>query len=242
MKLDDIKKLHQKKYREAFGYFLVEGEHLVLELEKAAARDPAWRASELFVTSDYAHWPSGLRRHEIGKRQMERIAATQTPPGIMALVPIPRRTPATAVAGERCFYLHEIQDPGNLGTVLRTLSWFGNLRALLSPDSVDPYNPKAVRASMGAIFHVQLELDVPLDSLPGRFDRIACLDLQGDSVQSPAFKSFECYVFGNEARGLPRERIAALNAQRFAIPGAGVMESLNLATAAGIVAYELNRR
>jgi len=64
--------------------------------------------------------------------------------------------------GERAVYLHEIQDPGNLGTILRTLAWFGGFRCLLSPNSVDVHNGKAVRASMGAIFHVAVEIDVPL--------------------------------------------------------------------------------
>ena len=69
--------------------------------------------------------------------------------------------------------------PGNLGTILRTLAWFGSFRCLLSPDSVDVHNGKAVRASMGAIFHVPVEIDVPIDALPARFGRIASLDLQG---------------------------------------------------------------
>ncbi len=90
--------------------------------------------------------------------------------------------------GERAIYLHEIQDPGNLGTILRTLAWFGGFRCLLSPDSVDLHNGKVVRASMGAIFHVPVEIDVPLDSLPARFGRIASLDLQGQSIATPAFR------------------------------------------------------
>lgn len=240
MKLDDIKKLHQKKYRAEFGHFLVEGEHLALELQKAALRNPQLQRAELYVTGAYEHWQSPFRTHLVGERQMAQLADTKTPQGIIAVVPMPSAAPAP-VEGERAVYLHEIQDPGNLGTILRTLAWFGHFRCLLSPGSVDPYNPKVVRASMGAIFHTPLELEIELDGLPERFSRIACLDMQGEPVQSAEFKRFDCYLFGNEARGVPREQLRALNAQPFTIGGSGAIESLNLAATVNMCAYELSR-
>ncbi|WP_312478672.1 TrmH family RNA methyltransferase [Stutzerimonas nitrititolerans] len=241
MKLDDIKKLHQKKYRAEFGHFLVEGEHLLLELQKAALQNPLLQRSELYVTAAYAHWQSLFRTHVISDRQMAQIADTKAPQGIVAVVPMPATVAPAAEPGERVIYLHEIQDPGNLGTILRTLAWFGNFRCLLSPGSVDPYNPKVVRSSMGAIFHAPMELDVELDALRTRFERIACLDMNGDSLQSAGFRTFDCYLFGNEARGVPREQLAALDARPFTIPGCGAIESLNLAATVNICAYELNR-
>jgi len=243
MKLDDIKKLHQKKYRAEFGHFLVEGEHLVLELQKAALLNPLLERSELYVTNAYEQWQSPFKTHLISDRQMAQIADTKTPQGIVALVPMPAggAPVAAPVAGERAIYLHEIQDPGNLGTILRTLAWFGNFRCLLSPGSVDPYNPKVVRSSMGAIFHAPMELDVALDSLRTRFARIACLDMSGEPVQSASFRAFDCYLFGNEARGVPREQLASLKAQPFTIPGCGAIESLNLAATVNMCAYELSR-
>ncbi|HBC02156.1 MAG TPA: RNA methyltransferase [Pseudomonas sp.] len=241
MKLDDIKKLHQKKYRAEFGYFLVEGEHLVLELQKAGLHNPLLQRSELYVTSTYEHWQSPFRTHLISDRQMAQIADTKTPQGIVALVPMSDAPVSAPVAGERAIYLHEIQDPGNLGTILRTLAWFGNFRCLLSPGSVDPYNPKVVRSSMGAIFHAPLELDVALESLHSRFQHIACLDMKGTPVQSPDFKTFDCYLFGNEARGVPREQLLALGAEPFTIAGCGAIESLNLAATVNMCTYELSR-
>ncbi|WP_252275495.1 TrmH family RNA methyltransferase [Pseudomonas subflava] len=240
MKLDDVKKLQQKKYRAEFGHFLVEGEHLVLELQKAAAHNPLLQRSQLYVTAAHEHWQSPFKTHVVSERQMAQISDTKTPQGIVAVVPMPQEA-APVAAGERAIYLHEIQDPGNLGTILRTLAWFGGFRCLLSPGSVDPYNPKVVRSSMGAIFHTPLELDVQLDSLSSRFPRIACLDMQGDSLQSASFKDFDCYLFGNEARGVPREQLSALGAQPFTIAGCGAIESLNLASTVNICAYELNR-
>jgi TrmH family RNA methyltransferase len=106
---------------------------------------------------------------------------------------------------------------------------------------VDVHNGKAVRASMGAIFHVPVEIDVPMEALPARFARIASLDLQGQPIATPAFRDFDCYVYGNEARGLPREALAGMNATPFTIAGTGAIESLNVATTVNICQYELAR-
>jgi RNA methyltransferase, TrmH family len=239
MKFDDVRKLHQKRYREALGYFLVEGEHPVLELQKAAGKNPLLSRAELYVTKEHASWRGPFETHVISGIQMAQISDTRTPQGIIALVPL--LTPPPACAGERVIYLHEIQDPGNLGTILRTLAWFGKFRCLLSPGSVDPHNPKVVRASMGALFHVAVEQDVELQSLRGRFERLACLDVTGEPVQSAGFRDSDCYVFGNEARGLPRDQMSALQARSFNIAGCGALDSLNLASAVNICVYELNR-
>ena len=239
MKFEDIKKLHQKKFREEFGCFLLEGEHLVQELQKAVAHDARLRASEIYLTREYAHWTGPLPIHVINSRDMTRLSETRSPQGIAAVVPL--LVAPAAQAGERAIYLHEIQDPGNLGTILRTLAWFGKFRCLLSPNSVDVHNGKAVRASMGAIFHVPVEIDVPMEALPARFARIASLDLQGLPIAAPEFREFDCYIYGNEARGLPREALAGMNATAFTIAGTGAIESLNVAATVNICQYELAR-
>lgn len=239
MKLDDVRKLQQKKYREQSGHYLVEGEHLVLELQKAAQKRPALRAARLFVSRAHANWQSPFETQVVSDLQMARISDTHTPQGLVAVVPV--LPPPAPRAGEKALYLHEVQDPGNLGTILRTAAWFGGFRCLLGPGSVDPYNPKAVRASMGAIFHVPLEADVALESLRDRYPRIACLDMQGEPVTSAAFRDHDCYLFGNEARGLPAAAIEATGAARFTVPGCGAIESLNLAATVGISLYELRR-
>jgi RNA methyltransferase, TrmH family len=82
---------------------------------------------------------------------------------------------------------------------------------------------------------------VSLESLPQRFQRIACLDLEGEPVTAGEFRGFDCYVFGNEARGLPRERMESLGARAFTIPGTHAIESLNVAASVNISLYELNR-
>lgn len=239
MKFQDIKKLHQKKFRKEYGYFLLEGEHLVQELQKAVAHDARLQASEIYLTREYEHWPSSLPVHLINARHMTQLSDTRSPQGIAAVVPL-LAAPAPQ-PGERAVYLHEIQDPGNLGTILRTLAWFGRFRCLLSPDSVDLHNGKVVRASMGAIFHVPVEIDVPIGVLPARFGRIASLDLHGRAIAAPEFRDFDCYVYGNEARGLPREALAQMNAMSFTIAGKQGIESLNVATTVSICQYELTR-
>jgi TrmH family RNA methyltransferase len=239
VKFEDMKKLHQRKFREQFGCFIVEGEHLVQELQKAAIHDSRLRASEIYLTREYAHWRSELPIHVLNARHMTELSETRSPQGIAAIAPLlaaPAQQP-----GERAIYLHEIQDPGNLGTILRSLAWFGGFRCLLSPNSVDVHNGKAVRASMGAIFHVPVEPDVPLQALPERFPRIASLDLQGRPISAPEFRDFDCYIYGNEARGLPREALSGMNATPFTIAGTGVIESLNVATTVNICQYELTR-
>ena len=243
MKLDDIKKLQHKKYRQAFGCFVVEGEHLVLELQKAAQHNPELLRSELYVTDAFQHWESPFRTQLVSARQFRQLADTETPQGILGVVPIAANAARPGSGGnEKAIYLHEVQDPGNLGTILRTLAWFGGFRLLLSPGSVDPYNPKAVRASLGALFHVPMELDVDAAALSTRFRRCAGLDLHGESTRAANFADFDCYLFGNEARGLPAELLLQLDAKRYAISGSGALESLNLATAVNICAYELSRR
>ena len=239
MKIEDIRKLHQKKFREEAGLFLLEGEHLVLELQKAAARNPALLASEIYCTREFSDWRSPFVTHQVKSLQMQQISETRTPQGIIAVAPL--LTPPPPMPGEKAVYLHQIQDPGNLGTILRTLAWFGNYRCLLSPDSVEPFNGKAVRASMGAILHVPVETDVTIESLPARYGRIAALDMHGESIATPAFGEHQCFVYGNEARGLPKEALALIRARAFTIAGSGEIESLNLAAAVAVCQYELHR-
>ena len=244
MKLDDVKKLHQKKYRSQFGYYLIEGEHLVLELDKANLNEATREKITLYVTTDSQSITEQLQQRYsvklINERQMSQLSGTKTPQGIIACAPLPDEVGHIQSEGERCIYLHEVQDPGNLGTILRSLAWFGGFRLLLSPGSVDPYNAKVVRASMGAIFHVPVELDVKIESLQKRFDSLAYLDMSGNSISDNRFPDFKCYLFGNEARGVPVDALANCNACAFTIKGSGKIDSLNLASAVTLSAYQLS--
>lgn len=252
MTFDELKGLKDKAQREARGFYLAEGEHLVLELAKALARRPELATARILVSHEYASaglpagFPEGLPVETLNARQMSQLSDTRAPQGVMAVVPIlPAPSP---VAGERAIYLHEVQDPGNLGSILRTLAWFGGFRCLLSPDSVDPYNAKVVRASMGAVFTLPFETEVTLDALRRRHARVALMDTGGAPVWSGGFAAAECLMFGNEARGATPQMTALTGGAVYAIPGAAVsgraaadVESLNLAATVAICAYELAR-
>lgn len=239
--MDELKKLHQKKYRMQFDSFLAEGEHLVLELQKAAQSNAALLGSELYVTESYQDWSGPLHKTVVSEKQMTQLSDTRTPQGILARVPITALRSNTSASAQRAIYLYETQDPGNLGTILRTLGWFGGFACLLSPGCVDPFNSKVVRASMGAVFHVPMELDVSLSALASRYDHVACLDMQGAPLTSAAFQQSQCLVFGNEARGVPRAQLDAMGAAIFTIAGSGSVESLNVAAAVNMCVYELHR-
>jgi TrmH family RNA methyltransferase len=240
---EQLRKLQHRKHREELRMFLAEGEHLVIELGKAVARRPELAAARILVTHDYLDaglpdaFPHDLPLETISGRQMDQLRETRSPQGVVAVVPM--LPPLPPAASERVIYLHQIQDPGNLGTILRTLSWFGGFRCLLSPDSVDPYNAKAVRASMGAIFNVPFEADITFATLQQRYARLALLDTRGTSIADEAFTSFDCHVFGSESQGVPPPMLSTLQDATFSIPGGQGVESLNLAATVNICAYEL---
>ena len=240
MKFDELKKLHQKKYREQLGHYLIEGEHLVLELMKAAETRTDLAASTIYLSEDHAPIETSLPVKVISNKQMAELTETDSPQGIVALVPIVPTTTGTQ-QNETVICLYEIQDPGNLGTILRSLAWFGGFRCLLTSNSVDLYNGKVLRASLGAHWHVPIETDVDVTSLPGRFAKIARLDMQGESTRDESFRQFDCYLFGNEARGLPRSLVELVPTTPFTIAGQRSIESLNLASAVNMCAYELRR-
>lgn len=239
MKFDELKKLHQKKYREQFGHYLIEGEHLVLELIKAAESRSDLRTSTIYIREDHAPIDSALSVKVISGKQMTELTETDSPQGIVAVVPILPTATADASMHETAICLYEIQDPGNLGTILRSLAWFGGFRCLLTTNSVDIYNGKVLRASLGAHWHVPIETDVDVGTLANRYARIARLDMQGKSTRDESFADFDCYLFGNEARGLPKFITDGLSTTPFTITGERTIESLNLASAVNMCLYEL---
>lgn len=242
----ELKQLAQKKFRQQAPWFLAEGEHLISELTRASVSNPKLYSSLLLIDENYTgELPPGFAVQTIKSGIMTRISDTRTPQGVIACVPksaLPRSA-QSADSGQAvpAVYLYQVQDPGNLGTILRTLAWFGQYQCLLSPDSVDPFNGKCVRASMGAIYHVPVETQVEPATLSERFARIACLDMKGDSMSSADFRRADCLVFGNEARGLPEWLADNQHCQRFTIAGTGNIESLNLASVLNMAIYERNR-
>jgi TrmH family RNA methyltransferase len=224
-----IKSLGDKKARTATGLFVAEGAKLVDELLR----------SELEVQAVY----------ELSPGEMERISRLKTPSSVVALVRIPTRTfdPQTA-AENLVLALDEVQDPGNLGTIIRLADWFGIRDLVCSPATADAFNPKVVQATMGAIARVRIHctpLPEWLDGLAGRGIPVYGTFLDGEPVYDAPLGAAGVLVMGNEGGGISAA-VAQRVTRRLFIPpwprGAPGGESLNVAVATAIVCSEFRRR
>lgn len=176
-------------------------------------------------------------------KEIERIGTLKNPEGIIAVGCLsPEATVDVAEIQLPAVYLWEINNPGNLGTIIRTMLWFGIRDLILSPGSVDAFSPKVVRGSMGALFHLRVFTDVPFCTIQKMIsDRKACLfsaDMSG--VLPDGIKVGEQWiiVFGGESHGLPDEILRSSD-KIFGIPKKGYGESLNLGVSVGIILNEL---
>jgi RNA methyltransferase, TrmH family len=218
--LKQIRRLHRRRGRDRSGHFMAEGEDLL-----AAADAAGWPAVERFCAAG-----SGLDGIEVDEALLARASALGS--GTRALAVYGQRW--SLPAGPLCVYLHGVRDPGNVGAVLRAALAFGVASVALGPDCADPYGPKAVRASMGAIFAVPLAR-AELEELPG--ERVALVAGAGEPLAGPVTRE-TTIVVGAERAGLPDDVAAAC--ERVAhIPIA--TDSLNAAMAATVALYEVTR-
>jgi len=239
-----VRSLHRRKGRVEEGAYLAEGERLLGELAKSPRG-----LRFVFATEDYA---GRLARMFPGVEccvvdgDGGDLFATENAQGVGAVVDIPLPTSLAdlAAAGAPVIYLDGIADPGNAGTILRTAEWFGVAGVAFGTGSVDPYNPKVVRASMGAIFHAPIAADVsPADiaaCAAGLGVPVIALEAGGTELLGEiVLPRRAIYVVGSEAHGISAEIRA--NARPVAIGGLGSVESLNAAIAAAILLYEIFR-
>lgn len=172
---------------------------------------------------------------------MRHISATEGPQGIVGVFPTPR--PALPDNLGRVLILDDIRDPGNLGTMLRTAAAAGVDAALLSPGTVDAYNPKALRAGMGAHFRLAVA-EMPWAEIANATNGLVVYlaDMEGDVTYDRAdWSSPWALIVGSEAHGASREAVALVS-QRVTIPMSADAESLNAAVAAGILLFEAQRQ
>ncbi len=238
-----VRSLHRGKGRRQAGAYLVEGMRAVSEMAHAPG-------APLFVfgTADrleaLGDTFAGVERFVV--EAGEDLFATEHAQGIGCVVemPPPAVLEQAAHGAWPLLYLDRIADPGNLGTILRTANWFGVRAMLLGPGCADPYSPKAVRATMGALPRLTLVPDVQVDQLV-RFASdtavpIIALDAGGyEQLGIAELGPRAVYAVGSEAHGLhPHLRAAA---RLLAIAGGGEGESLNAAAAASILLYEIAR-
>ena len=237
--LQRLRSLREKKHREALGLFVVEGEKVVGEL--LAAKFPF---TEIYATSSATFAPPPATRFTVlTPAEMARASHFPTPSSILA-VGLLTRAPLASGALDRglTLALDGVQDPGNVGTLLRLADWFALDRVLLSPDCADLFSQKVINASMGSFARVQThtaDLAAALASLTPATPILGC-DLTGEDVHALPPLRDAVIVIGSEGRGLS-PAVAALITRRITIPCYGTAESLNAATAAAIVCDNLRR-
>jgi TrmH family RNA methyltransferase len=227
-----LRSLQEKKSREESGLFVVEGEKVVGEL--LAARFPF---VDVYATPAW----TGARTIDLTPAEMARISHYPTPASVLAVGKI-TRPPLAAGALERglTLALDGIQDPGNVGTLVRIADWFALDRVLLSPDCADLFSQKVINASMGSFARVTVHTAPLAASLAGMQVPVLGCDLQGDDVHAlPAMRD-AVIVIGSEGRGISGA-VAARLTGRITIPKFGQAESLNAAVAAAIVCDNLRR-
>ncbi|MFZ5497117.1 MAG: TrmH family RNA methyltransferase [Verrucomicrobiota bacterium] len=235
-----LRSLQEKKHREALGLFVVEGAKVVGEL--LAADYPF---AEIYATADWIRGggvPSPrLQITSVTAAEMARLSHYPTPASVLAVGKI-ARTPLAAGALDRglTLALDGIQDPGNVGTLLRIADWFALDRVLLSPDCADLFSQKVINASMGSFARVAVHT-VPLaETLNGAGVPVLGCDLQGDDVHTLQPLRDAVVVIGSEGRGLS-DAVRPTVTYYITVPKYGRAESLNAAAAAAIVCDNLRR-
>lgn len=234
-----LRQLRAPHGRAKRGLFVAEGERMCRSLLEAGAMP-----QKIFVVQRFAGaFPNDLPIEVVSPRAMEQASELSSAPGVVGIFCAP---PKKDFRFECRFTLalDAIQNPGNLGTIVRTADWFGIDQLLCSPDCADLYAPKTLQATMGAIAHVAARyepLEVALDALPSGFP-IMALDMHGEPLGSFRPPAQGIILVGSEGRGLSpmlRQRATAI----IAIPpiGTPAVDSLNAAVAAAIVLAHLRQ-
>ena len=237
-----VRSLADKRTRDAEHLFVAEGFKLVDEI----------RHSELRIRNIYTtrNDISGLDVVRIEKREMERISQLNTASDILAVVEQPRyKLAIDSLKGELSLALDGVQNPGNMGTIIRLADWFGVENIICSRECADLYNPKVVQATMGALLRVKVHYVDNLSALlnEARTEGLAIYGtlLDGNNIYHEKLTSEGIIVMGNEGRGLSEECRNTLSHKLFIPPypaDAPTSESLNVAMATGIILAEFRRK
>ena len=240
--IQHLRSLGDKRTRDAEGLFIAEGDKLVEEILSSHLR-----VRKVYTTrSDM----SGAVIEQIDRRDMERISALKTATATIAVVEQPRhKLNISNLDGRLTLALDGVQNPGNLGTIIRLADWFGIEDILCTKECADCYNPKVVQATMGAILRVRVhyvdDLAAMLVSLRDKGTAIYGTLLDGQGIYTTELRQEGIIVMGNEGRGLS-DACRAVVSHKLLIPPypatRSTSESLNVAMATGIVLAEFRRR
>jgi TrmH family RNA methyltransferase len=227
--------LGRKKSRDAAHLFTVEGDKMIHELLQSA-----FEIRRLVVTKPLTWGGKQAAAEVINEATMKRLSHLTTPTSALAVVAQPVRAPYPAIGNsELALALDHIQDPGNLGTIIRTADWFGIRHVVCSPDTVDCYSPKVVQATMGAIFRVPVYYTALPDFLrqTAQFTPVYGAFLDGANVYRTPLTTGGVIVIGNESKGISAA-VADTVRHRLLIPsfpgGSRASESLNAAVSAAL--------
>lgn len=236
-----LKSLQLKKFRNEHGVFLVEGEKLFLELLTSIFVIEEVFATERWYNENYNSLPKKLNFTLVSERDLATISSFKTPQYIIALVK-QQKFQLSQNTNKPFIVLDNIQDPGNLGTIIRTMDWFGFENLVCSPTCVELYNPKVVQATMGSIFRVNTiyqQLNIFLKE-HHHFTIYGAL-LNGENCfNADLIKKNSIVILGNESKGISQEILPFIN-KKLTIPKIGSAESLNVSIAAGILLTEFSR-
>lgn len=232
----DIRSLKRRSERWAKRLVVVEGVKCILELLQSP-----WEVERIYFTSDHEGGASlsslqasstGVEFVSVSAKDMEMMSALKTAPGLLAVAHMPDPSPH---GPGLWLYLDDINDPGNVGTLIRVADWFGLAGVVLSSATADPFGPKAVQSAMGSTFHVPLRIQNLRDLPEDWRSRVAGLDAGGKDLHTQAPSELPTLlVVGSESHGMSQEVKASCH-DILSIPGAGRAESLN-ASVAGAVA------
>ena len=228
-----VRALQQSKSREATGLHLIEGDKLVRDAVQSGAR------IETVYAVEGVPVPEGVPTVTVTESVMEAMSTQKTPQSLCAVVHTPSAVPPESYPTGLIVALDRLQDPGNLGTILRTADALGAAGLLLSPDSVDPFSPKALRAAMGSTYHLPVwigSLETELQRLREQDVTCICGHLAG-SETLPRVGRRTALVIGNEGQGVSERTAEAC--VRYRMPMRGRAESLNAAVFAALMMQTL---
>ncbi len=238
--------LLQKKYRQQEKKIIAEGDKLVTEgIESGFKPEVVLTTASFFESQqDYFNSLRNFRIEQITAADLKKLTDTRTPQEIIAVFPfIDNSSSLKKLSRPLLVYLDNISDPGNTGTILRNCDWFGVKDVLISKGSVELYNPKVVRSSMGSVFHLNIFEDIgikQLEELKKKGYSIICSDLMGEDVYEFEMPG-KCIVgFSNEAHG-PDNSLRELSDHIISIKKKGKAESLNVASASAVILSLLTR-
>lgn len=239
--LNFLRSLHLKKFRKEHGLFLAEGIKTITEF-----LDSSFTVDTVFYTpilgTKIEKLSPKINKTLIDEADLGKISTLKTPQGALATIKIPLSAMPDMASLEHRFgiVLDNIQDPGNMGTIIRTADWFGIDQIICSQDTVEAYNPKVVQATMGSLARMNIQY---LDLAPWlstiKLPKYAAM-LGGISIYDASFGQSGLLIMGNEGHGV-REELLTEEVQHITIPRFGYAESLNVAQATAIFCAEIKR-